>query len=534
MRMMRQLIRLFSVAALVLGVATALGLGAASALALGLAGSTPGIGGDTDSSATQQPDPQQQTSRISPRQSEDLFRSVSQILTFASTDTKLPIRHDVKRRLITRAEVEKYVLSRFHDSKDVKNMQRQEIVLKKFGLLDRDFQLEPFLVSLLTEQVAGYYDNKTKTVNLLDWVTPDEQRPVIAHELTHALQDQHTDLEKWEPGEPDTVPKNVTEDNQRLASDEEDTAKDAVLEGQAMAVYLDYSMRSSGKSLITVPNISDNLDATDSSPVMAKAPRLLQESLLFPYRYGLTFEQTLMKDKGRAYAFAGVLDRPPTSSFEIMNPQFYEQGKAAPLLRMPDVHDVLNADYKPYDIGVMGELDVHILTGLFGGDDEAAALTPQWNGGLYYALQNKNAKTNEEKASTKSISLIYLSAWREKPAAEEFARLYGREIGMKYSSVTRDPEAETSAGEQVYRTDEGPVLIALQGRKVFVSESFDLDLARKLEFLFFGAQNGASTQIANAPDLPVAGPAAIPISDPGLHLAGMISSYGLMKTALSH
>ncbi len=124
---------------------------------------------------------------------------MNQILSFASDDTKLPIQHEVKRRLITREQVEKYILDKFKEDKDAKRMQSEEIVLKKFGLLDRDFQLQPFLVSLLKEQIAGYYDNKTKTVNLLDWVSPDEQKPVIAHELTHALQDQHTDLDKWEP-----------------------------------------------------------------------------------------------------------------------------------------------------------------------------------------------------------------------------------------------------------------------------------------------------------------------------------------------
>src|ERR1700743_100268 len=175
--------------------------------------------------------------KITPEQTKELFRSLNQILSFASDDTKLPIQHEVKRRLITREQVEKYILDKFKEDKDAKRMQNEEIVLKKFGLLDRDFQLQPFLVSLLKEQIAGYYDNKTKTMNLLDWVSPEDQKPVMAHELTHALQDQHTDLEKWEPEDPDTISKNVTEDNQRLEIDERDTARDAVLEGQAMAVY---------------------------------------------------------------------------------------------------------------------------------------------------------------------------------------------------------------------------------------------------------------------------------------------------------
>ena len=472
--------------------------------------------------------PAQKDSRITPQQTDELFRSMTQILSFASNDSKLPIQHEVKRRLITREEVEKYILDKLKDDKDAKRMQREEIVLKKFGLLDRDFRFQPFLVSLLKEQIAGYYDNKTKVVNLLDWVAPDEQKEVLAHELTHALQDQHIDLDKWEPDDPDTISKNVTEDNQRLATDERDTARDAVLEGQAMVVYMDYMLKPSGKSLLTQPDVmrtpKDQTEATDSSPVMARAPLLLQQSLLFPYRDGLGFEQRLLKDKGAQYAFAGVLDRPPSTSYEIMNPQAYEHGAAAPLLHMPDVHGLLDAEYQPYDIGVMGELDVRILTELFGGPQEAAMLTPQWRGGLYYAAQSRKARTPEQQAATSSLTLLYLSAWRSEGAAREFAKLYGRELNKKYSGITRDTASESSAAEQVYQGSEGPVLIVRQGTQVFVSESFDLTLARKLQFVFFGAQQGGELeQAAHAtpPELTA-------------HLTHMIAGCGLMKASLRH
>jgi len=472
--------------------------------------------------------PPQKDSRITPEQTKELFRSLNQILSFASDDTQLKIRHEVKRRLITREQVEKYILDKFHEDKDAKRMQREEIVLKKFGLLDRDFQLQPFLVSLLKEQIAGYYDNKTKTVNLLDWVSPEEQKPVIAHELTHALQDQHTDLDKWEPDEPDTISKNVNEDNDRLATDERDTARDAVLEGQAMAVYLDYTLKPAGKSLLTSPDVmrtpKDELDPSDSSPVMDRAPLLLQQSLLFPYKDGLGFEQRLLKDKGAAYAFAGVLDRPPSTSYEIMNPRAYEQKAAVPLLRMPDVHPLLDPEYQPYDVGVMGELDVRILTELFGGPDVAAILTPQWKGGLYYAVQSRKAVTPEQQAATASVALLYLSAWRSDGAAREFAKLYGRELNKKYSGVVRDQAAESSVDEQVYNGSEGPVLIVRQGNQVFVSESFDLTTARKLQFLFFGAQQGGETEQAAH--------AAPPADELSVHFTRLMAGCGIMKAGL--
>ena len=490
------------------------------------AGNTPGAGPVEQASPPAQKQKPAET-RLTPAQAKELFRSVDDILQFASTDSRLPIRHEVKRKLQTRASVEKYVVEKFNDDEDTKRMQRSEIVLKKFGLLDRDFQLKPFLVSLLTEQIAGYYDSKTKTVNLLDWIEPDSQKPVLAHELTHALQDQHVNLDKWENKTLSGISKNMTDDNLHLATDEADSAREAVLEGQAMAVFVDYSLKPSGKTLLNSPDMGATLkDLQDSSdsPVMARAPLLLQESLLFPYREGLNFEQTLMKDKGVEMAFAGVLDRPPSTSYEIMNPKAYERRKEVPLLKMPDVHGLLDEQYDPYDVGVMGALDVRILTELFGGEQESEALTPEWNGGLYFAAQKKNARTAAEKESTGSVALVYFSAWKSPEAAKAFAAVYAAELSKKYSGVTRDQDAE-SGGEQVYKTNEGPVLIANDGSQVFISESFDLTLARKMELLLTGAQPDGDLQTAQlrqaAPDL----------ADGLVHL---FASCGMMKAALPH
>ena len=134
--------------------------------------------------------------KITAREAQELFHSVDEILAFDSKQTGLPIKKQVKRRLTSRDEVVGYLTKHMKDE-DVKRLQRSELVLKKFGLLPRDYDLEKLLVALLREQVAGYYDPKTKTVNLLDWVPMEEQEPVMAHELTHALQDQTVGLDKW-------------------------------------------------------------------------------------------------------------------------------------------------------------------------------------------------------------------------------------------------------------------------------------------------------------------------------------------------
>jgi hypothetical protein len=334
-------------------------------------------------------------------QAKELFRSVDEILDFVSSDTKLPIEHSVKRKLISRDEVTAYLKVKFDEDESAKRMERSELVLKKFGLLDRDFHLRPFLLSLLTEQIAGFYDNKTKTVNLLDWIEPDEQKPVLAHELTHALQDQKVGLTKWSDVSLNDTPHNVQDDNKHLQVDEAETAREAVAEGQAMAVFIDYTLRSTGKTLADAPpglaqRMKDTVGDASGSPVLARAPLLLQESLLFPYSEGLNFEQAVLLKGGKDAAFAGVLKNPPSSSFEILHPEAYITRTPVPVLRLPDIHPLVDAEYQPYDLGVMGELDVRILAELFGGRETAEGLAPNWNGGVYYAAQRKAASPAEK------------------------------------------------------------------------------------------------------------------------------------------
>lgn len=497
-------------------------LAAGLAMALGMALGTGAMGGALQAQTTPQTPPApapakptpktEQTRRMTPQQAEQLFRSVDSILQFDSKDTLLPIRHAVQRRLVTRDQVERYLLDQLQDDRDAKRLQRSELVLKKFGLLDRDFELQPFLVKLLREQIAGYYNDKTKTVNLLDWIPPEEQKPVLAHELTHALQDQYIHLEKWDQQSDLSIAKDVQQDNRHLATDEADTVRDAVVEGQAMAVFIDYALAPTGKNLLTAPEVVERMDQTMSdnsdSPTLATAPLLLQRSLLFPYADGLRFVRAVLLARGTRAAFAGLLDHPPTSTYEIMTPSVYLKHRPVPLLRMPDIHPLLGSQYRPYDIGVMGELDVQMVTELFGGRKVSKALTPAWRGGVYYTAQKKNVPTATQSQALASLALMYLSRWATPQAAQSFASMYGRQIPRQFDGVTQQPAETTSVGNQtvtsnVWQTSEGPVLIVVSGRTVFLSESFPLDLARKLQLVMMGSiADSAGSEVVEMPRQP--------------------------------
>jgi len=444
---------------------------------------------------------------ITPEQAKQLFGLVDELIKFSSQETGLPIKSQVKRQLTTRTSVEKYLREKFEDDEDAKRMQRSEIVLKKFGLLDRDFDLKPFLLDLLKEQIAAYYDPKEKMINMLDWVSIDEQKSVLAHELTHALQDQHVNLDKWSDQTPSDVSRTSAEDSDHLAKDEMDTARDAVTEGQATAVMTDNILKPMGKSLVGDPEVVELLKqrmaASGDSPILARAPLLLSESLLFPYREGLSFEQDLWMDRGQAAAFTGALDRPPSSTWEILNPREYEQQHKPSVPFLPDIHSLLDATYRPYDIGQVGELDVHILANLFGGEKAARDLTPAWDGGMYWAGQRLDA-TPQEQATTKSIAFFYLSVWRNEKSAQAFASLYADELGRKYSGLKVDNAAMKDASptegitEKVWTTKEGPVVITQKGKLVFVAESFDLPVARKLALMILETQGNGNGSLQRA------------------------------------
>ncbi|MGB8580349.1 MAG: hypothetical protein WCD47_05970 [Candidatus Sulfotelmatobacter sp.] len=446
----------------------------------------------TQTAPPQNPPPQAQTAeqpevKITPRQAEELFHSVDEILAFDSKQTGLPIKKPVKRRLTSRDEVEAYLTKHMKDE-DVKRLQRSELVLKKFGLLPRDFDLEKLLVALLREQVAGYYDPKTKTVNLLDWVPMEEQEPVMAHELTHALQDQAVGLDKWmKRNEKDLGEIRRDPTPTDIENDEMDDTREAVIEGQAETVMMQYELAPVGRSILDSPDLVDAMESqmssgTDDSKVFKDAPIFLRESLTFPYSYGLKFEIKLLEKGGKQQAFAGVLASPPHTTRQIMQPETYLSGEQIP--PMPVVQFKRDfKDYIKFDIGAMGEFDVAVLIEQYAGKKLSDQVYPAWRGGYYYAARPK-------RDAAAPLGLFYVSRWSTPEKASEFAEIYARSLAKRYKKVEQvdEPSSTESAdhpdnshsndvallhGRHAWTTEEGTVVIEEHGDTVLVSESLD-------------------------------------------------------------
>jgi len=447
------------------------------------------------------PDTDHPEVKITPRQAEELFHSVDEILEFDSKQTGLPIKHKVKRRLTSRDEVVAYLTDHLNDE-DVRRLRRSELVLKKFGLLPRDFDLQTFMVALLKEEVAGYYDPKTKTVNLLDWVPMEEQEPVMAHELTHALQDQDINLQKWmKRGDKDLgeIKKDPTPED--IENDEIDNAREAVIEGQAQAMMFQYAIAPTGHSIVTSPELvkameEETLTGTSSTKVFNDSPIFMKESLTFPYSYGMNFILELMQKGGKDKAFAALLHNPPHTTRQIMQPETYLAGERIPPMFVPDFKKDFR-DYEKFDIGAMGEFDVDLLVEQYCGKDIAKKVYPEWRGGYYYAAKSKTD-------NTAPLGLLYVSRWSSPESASQFAGIYASSLRERYKQLSpvsgsqqTDARSETSSkekasmpeqlsGRHAWTTEEGTVVIEQEGDSVLVSESLQPTTTTTLESEIFG------------------------------------------------
>jgi hypothetical protein len=431
--------------------------------------------------------------KITPRQAEELFHSVDEIMQFDSKQTGLRIKREVKRKLTSRDEVYSYLTQHLNDE-DAQRLRRSELVLKKFGLLPRDFNLETFLVALLKEEVAGYYDPKTKTVNLLDWVPIAEQEPVMAHELTHALQDQDINLQKWmKKGDKDLAEIRKDPTPSDIENDEIDNAREAVIEGQAQAMMFQYAIAPTGHTITSSPALVDamqeeTLTGTSSTKVFNQAPIFLKESLTFPYSYGMGFVIKLLQQGGKEKAFADLLHNPPHTTRQIMQPETYLAGEKIEPMRIPDFRRDFK-DYKKFDIGAMGEFDVSVLIEQYADKNMAKKMYPEWRGGYYFAAKPKD---NTEAP----LAVLYVSRWSNSESAAAFAGIYAHSLKQRYKKTDEinagaAPQPDTTSGENSslaplqgrhsWNTEEGTVVIKQQGDTVFVSESLDPATTSALE-----------------------------------------------------
>ena len=379
------------------------------------------------------------------------LNSTEKVLKVVSRLRELDIKQNVKSSLKTKDEIEQSVIRDLDENTPREEFEATQKTLVKLGLIRKDFKLRDYVVQLLREQVAGYYEPKTKEFYLAAWLPVSDQKRVIAHELVHALQDQHFDLrrfENWPKGDSDA-----------------ELAAHALVEGEATLVMIEYDFDERGAKvdLSKLGLLADSLIEQDSDtdpkayPVLANAPRVLKENLQFPYLYGAAFAGALLK--GRSWQTLDLAYKYlPTSSEQIMHPERFLNRDNPVKIDLADLSGVLGREWKKTDRDVNGEFGYLVALAEFIPTRIARAAAAGWGGDAYALYENKGSD---------STLLVQYTTWDSENDAREFFDAYSTRTEKRYS--VRKPAA-LNARQHVYETGEGLVSIEIRGTDVVMIE----------------------------------------------------------------
>ena len=308
----------------------------------------------------------------------DFSAAADQVLKQMSEITGLEQKSPVKKSLRSRKDIRAYVIREMDDEKNPAQRYAEKRSAEAFGLIPKNFDLDNFLVDLLTEQIAGLYDPKAGEFYIADWIPLEDQRMVMAHELTHALQDQHFKIADWVKA--------------ARPNDDAELAREAVLEGSAMTAMLNYELRQKGLTLNDLLEIDPSLLVGDlnSTPALKKAPPFLKDALLFPYLGGMSFSNSILKAGGWS-AVSRVFAKPPASTQQILHHALYQSGKIPAQVSIPSTK-LMADEWSELDDNVMGEFGWKEVLMQFLDEPRATSLAAAWEGDHYLLFERKSNK----------------------------------------------------------------------------------------------------------------------------------------------
>lgn len=384
------------------------------------------------------------TASVNPKTSA-IREATAEVLRETSELRQLAVLRPVESGAQSRSEIEQMLVRSLDESSTPEELRASQTVLIKLGLVPPGFRLRPFIISLLTEQVAGYYDPKTQHFYLADWIELDGQKPVIAHELTHALQDQHFNLrrfEKWPKGDSDA-----------------ELAAHALVEGDATVAMTHYVLRNPATALAMLRAMGGGT----SSEQIDKAPRALRESLLFPYERGMAWANHVYRRGGWALVSQAYSEL-PKSTEQVLHVDKYFAREEPVKVELPDITAALGRSWKLTDRDVNGEWGYYLLLDQFlNAKSDSQKAAAGW-GGDRYALY--------EGARKGEVLIAQLSAWDTDADAVEFFDAYARRTGLRYQSKESEVGGTNRAnGAAVeWRTAEGRVVLERRGQRVAILE----------------------------------------------------------------
>jgi hypothetical protein len=324
----------------------------------------------------------------------------------------------VERR--TRDEVRSFLLQQIEGEQAQRDLTGQSAAYKRLGLLPDSIDLRGVLLDLLQEQVAGYYDPKTKVLYVVGEAAPEIVGITLSHELIHALQDQYLNLDSLLES--------------REANDRK-TAAQALIEGQA--TYEQLAAMGGGLNLASrLPGGWEQMREMirreqGSMPRFAAAPSLLQETLLFPYLGGADFVRRFEERRRDVVPFTDM----PTSTEQILHTDAYfgSPRDEPTTISLPAPREGTTT----YDNN-LGEFETRLFLFEHLGDADAAFRgATGWDGDRYAVVRTPRGE-----------GVVWVTVWDTPVDAAEFTDLLEQAINLRYrpsSRTTLSPQLRTFA-----------------------------------------------------------------------------------------
>ncbi len=368
---------------------------------------------------------------------------IDSLLPSIAATSGLELRSPVRFALQSRDEARRFIEAQLEEELGPEELDGMERAYKAFGALPDTLDLRSLLLALYTEQVVGYYDPETDRLYVLEGADRATAGPVVAHELVHALQDQHTDLDSL-------VARERGNDRQMAAQ--------AAAEGQATLVMMALqATETTGREIGpgSLPDIGTMLrpalEAENARfPVFQSAPPLIRETLLFPYLEGAGFVQMLFRSRRGGAPPVPFGELLPQSTEQVLRP-------AARFLGGPDAPSEL-------ELGSAGDGWTVVYTNTLGQLETSIVLEQHlrgehtadgWDGDRYALLVGPDG----------GEALVWYSVWDDAAAADRFADGWRRGLSARTGRVGRVERREVE-GRPVVRVVEADTGIDLDALPV--------------------------------------------------------------------
>ncbi len=301
----------------------------------------------------------------------------------------LSFTHRVPVDAATHAELVRGLSQSFDASYPAKEYERRSVAWQTIGAIPPGDGLRAAVEKFAGSQVIGYYDPESGELVFIGAENPSPiEKVTLAHELTHALDDQHFDLNRL-----DTL--------QSGCRDETFQAALGAVEGDATYFMVLYAQQ----NLTLDEQISLGQQSSGST---AGIPSFVVQYETWPYTAGLAFIEAMDKRGGISAVNHAMRDL-PVSTEQVMHPERYPNDVPMPV-NIADLGPKLGPGFTDLDVMPVGEAFLSILLGLRLSKDAAGTDAAGWDGGIYRAWSDGS-----------HVALVLSTAWDRPQDAAEFA-----------------------------------------------------------------------------------------------------------------